>query len=79
MPKIKDMLSTHPLLGALPHELREPLESSTKNVMKLQGVTLYKEGAKPSGIWLISNGVIKVCYFQLAILCFYRERKLMFF
>ncbi|XP_068662664.1 sodium/hydrogen exchanger 8 isoform X2 [Aristolochia californica] len=59
MPKIRDMLSVHPLLGALPPEFREPLEGSTKETMKLRGVTLFREGSKPTGIWLISNGVVR--------------------
>jgi hypothetical protein len=60
MPKISELLHAHPLLGALPAQNRSPLESSIKETMKLRGVTLYKEGSKPSGIWLISVGVVKV-------------------
>ena len=60
IPKISDLIVTHPLLGALPSAVREPLESSTKETMKLHGVALYREGSKPSGIWLISSGVVKV-------------------
>lgn len=59
-PKISDLISAHPLLRELPPSVREPLELSTKEIMKLSGVTLYREGSKPSGIWLISNGVVKV-------------------
>ncbi|KAK4851483.1 hypothetical protein QYF36_015608 [Acer negundo] len=58
-PKISDLISVHPLLGALPSTVRELLESSTKEIMKLRGVTLYREGSRPNGIWLISNGVVK--------------------
>ncbi|KAK1553292.1 hypothetical protein Q3G72_032289 [Acer saccharum] len=58
-PKISDLISVHPLLGALPSTFRELLESSTKEIMKLRGVTLYREGSRPNGIWLISNGVVK--------------------
>ncbi|KAK3222268.1 hypothetical protein Dsin_009293 [Dipteronia sinensis] len=58
-PKLSDLISVHPLLGALPSTVREPLESSTKEIMKLRGVTLYREGSRPNGIWLISNGVVK--------------------
>ncbi|KAH9794274.1 Sodium/hydrogen exchanger 7 [Citrus sinensis] len=58
-PKISDLISAHPLLRELPPSVREPLELSTKEIMKLSGVTLYREGSKPSGIWLISNGVVK--------------------
>lgn len=60
MPKIGELLRAHPLLGALPAQTRLPIESSTKENMKLRGVTLYKEGSKPIGIWLISVGVVKV-------------------
>ncbi|KAL9457070.1 hypothetical protein AB3S75_006164 [Citrus x aurantiifolia] len=58
-PKISDLISAHPLLRELPPSVREPLELSPKEIMKLSGVTLYREGSKPSGIWLISNGVVK--------------------
>ncbi|KAM3705589.1 hypothetical protein ACJW31_03G091400 [Castanea mollissima] len=59
IPKISDLISVHPLFGAIPCSIRAPLEGSTKETMKLRGVTLYKEGSKPNGIWLISNGVVK--------------------
>ncbi|XP_024045881.1 sodium/hydrogen exchanger 7 isoform X2 [Citrus clementina] len=58
-PKISDLICAHPLLRELPPSVREPLELSTKEIMKLSGMTLYREGSKPSGIWLISNGVVK--------------------
>ena len=60
VPKITDLISVHPLLGALPSIVREPLERSSKEIMKPRGVPLYKEGSKPNGVWLISNGVVKV-------------------
>ncbi|XP_027191971.1 sodium/hydrogen exchanger 8 isoform X2 [Cicer arietinum] len=56
LPKISNI---HPMLGALPSSVRELLSSGTKEMMKLRGLTLYKEGAKSKGIWLISNGVVK--------------------
>lgn len=61
---MRNLITAHPFLGALPPLVREPLEVSTKEVMKLRGVTLYKEGSKPSGVWLISNGVVKVRSFS---------------
>ncbi|KAI5580018.1 hypothetical protein POPTR_008G140700v4 [Populus trichocarpa] len=57
--KITDLISAHPLLGALPSMVREPLERSSKEIMKPRGVPLYKEGSKPNGVWLISSGVVK--------------------
>lgn len=48
------------MLGALPSSVRESLANCTKEMMKFRGVTLYKEGAKSNGIWLICNGVVKV-------------------
>ncbi|KAB1221123.1 Sodium/hydrogen exchanger 7 [Morella rubra] len=60
IPKMSDMISVHPLLGALPSSVRSPLQGSTRETVKLRGVTLYKEGSKANGIWLISNGVVKV-------------------
>ncbi|KAM5566575.1 sodium/hydrogen exchanger 8 [Rosa sericea] len=59
VPKINDLININPLMGALPSSVREQLEGSTKETMKLRGVTLYKEGSKPTGIWLISTGVVK--------------------
>ncbi|XP_061986019.1 sodium/hydrogen exchanger 8-like isoform X1 [Populus nigra] len=59
LPKITDLISVHPLLGALPSMVREPLERSSKEIMKPRGVPLYKEGSKPNGVWLISSGVVK--------------------
>ncbi|KAL3582348.1 hypothetical protein D5086_016680 [Populus alba] len=59
LPKITDLISSHPLLGALPSMVRKPLECSSKEIMKTRGVPLYKEGSKPNGVWLISNGVVK--------------------
>ncbi|KAL7149630.1 hypothetical protein ABFS83_05G054200 [Erythranthe nasuta] len=59
IPKIRDLISSNPLLGALPSTVRETLAGSTKEIMKLSGSTLYREGSKPAGIWLISNGVVK--------------------
>lgn len=59
-PKISDLISAHPLLGALSSNVREPFELSTKEIMRYRGVTLYKEGSRPNGVWLISNGVVKV-------------------
>ncbi|XP_044489713.1 sodium/hydrogen exchanger 8 isoform X2 [Mangifera indica] len=58
-PKISDLISAHPLLGALSSNVREPFELSTKEIMRYRGVTLYKEGSRPNGVWLISNGVVK--------------------
>lgn len=60
IPKINDIISAHPFLGALPSSVCESLECSTKEKMKTRGMTLYKEGSRPNGIWLISNGVVKV-------------------
>ncbi|KAK4754515.1 hypothetical protein SAY87_002619 [Trapa incisa] len=59
IPKISDLIGLHPLLGALPSAMRQLLESSTKEMMKLRGVTLYKEGSKPGAVWLISNGIVR--------------------
>lgn len=58
-PKIRDLISVNPLLGALPPTLRETLVGSTKEIMKLRGATLYEEGSKATKVWLISNGVVK--------------------
>lgn len=59
IPKAHDLISANPLLGALPSSVRDQIVGSTKETMKLRGVALYKEGSKPNGIWLISNGVVK--------------------
>ncbi|XP_022638978.1 sodium/hydrogen exchanger 7 isoform X2 [Vigna radiata var. radiata] len=57
--KLPKISSIHPMLGALPSSVRESLANCTKEMMKFRGVTLYKEGAKSNGIWLICNGVVK--------------------
>lgn len=58
-PKIRDLISVNPLLGALPPTVRERLIGSNKEMMKLRGATLYEEGSKPTKVWLVSNGVVK--------------------
>ena len=60
MPKAEDLLGAHPLLGALPSDIRSPFQTSTKEMIKVRGLTLYKEGSTSSGVWLVSNGVVKV-------------------
>ncbi|KAK4484112.1 hypothetical protein RD792_011332 [Penstemon davidsonii] len=59
LPKIRDLINANPLLGALPLTVREKLVGCTKETLKLSGATLFREGSKPAGIWLISNGVVK--------------------
>ncbi|KAL8157682.1 sodium/hydrogen exchanger 8-like [Apium graveolens] len=59
IPKARDLVSLNPLLGALPPKTREMLVGSSKETMKLRGSTLYTEGSKANGIWIISNGVVK--------------------
>ncbi|KAG9443984.1 hypothetical protein H6P81_015324 [Aristolochia fimbriata] len=59
MPKIKDVISNHPLLAELPPQLLELIDGSTKVTLKLQGVALYREGSNPDGFWVISKGVFK--------------------
>ncbi|KAJ0988445.1 hypothetical protein J5N97_006801 [Dioscorea zingiberensis] len=59
MPRIGDLTSAHPMLGALSSSVCAPLVSSTKETTKFRGVALYKEGSKSNGIWLISLGVVK--------------------
>jgi hypothetical protein len=53
------MITSHPLSVALPPAFCEPLKHSKKEPMKLRGVTLYKEGSKPTGVWLIFDGIVK--------------------
>lgn len=60
LPKLSDMITSHPFSGALPPAICEPLKQSKKETMKLRGVTLYKEGSKPTGVWLICDGIVKV-------------------
>nr|UTD53590.1 Na+/H+ exchanger 7 [Casuarina glauca] len=59
MPKARDLISRHPLFGTVLSSVCVPHEGATKETMKMRGMTLYKEGSKPNGIWLISNGVVK--------------------
>lgn len=60
IPKVVDLIHRHPLFGTVLSSVFAPHEGSTKETMKLHGITLYKEGSKPNGIWLISSGVVKV-------------------
>ncbi|KAL6847481.1 hypothetical protein ACP4OV_023334 [Aristida adscensionis] len=59
MPRVSDLLDTHPLVGALPAAVRDPLLSNTKETVRGHGTILYKEGSRPTGIWLVSIGVVK--------------------
>lgn len=60
IPKAHDLISANPLLGALPPAVRDKIVGSTKETMKLRAVSLYREESKANGVWLISNGVVKV-------------------
>ncbi|CAM0908978.1 unnamed protein product [Alopecurus aequalis] len=59
MPRVRELLNTHPLVGALPAAVRDPLLSSTKETIKGHGTILYSEGSRPTGIWLVSSGIVK--------------------
>ncbi|GKC18105.1 putative plasma membrane Na(+) /H(+) antiporter, partial [Tanacetum coccineum] len=59
IPKLHNLVSANPFLGALPSAVREQIVGSTRETMKQRGMALYKEGSKPNGIWVISNGVVK--------------------
>ncbi|KAK3137158.1 hypothetical protein QOZ80_5BG0448600 [Eleusine coracana subsp. coracana] len=59
MPRVGDLLNTHPLVGALPAATRDPLLSNTKETVRGHGIVLYKEGSRPTGVWLVSIGVVK--------------------
>lgn len=60
IPKLHNLVSANPLLGALPSAVREQIVGSTKETTKQCGMALYREGSKPNGIWVISDGVVKV-------------------
>ncbi|KAM0849196.1 hypothetical protein ACQ4PT_053881 [Festuca glaucescens] len=59
MPRVSELLNTHPLVGALPAAVRDPLLSNTKETIKVHGTVLYTEGSRPTGIWLVSTGIVK--------------------
>ncbi|KAI7993607.1 Sodium/hydrogen exchanger 7 [Camellia lanceoleosa] len=59
-PLAKIPSSVHHFLVDLPYSVHEQLAGSPKEIMKLCGVTLFKEGSKPNGIWLILNDVVKL-------------------
>uniref|UniRef100_A0ACD5ZDM4 Uncharacterized protein n=2 Tax=Avena sativa TaxID=4498 RepID=A0ACD5ZDM4_AVESA len=59
MPRVSELLNTHPLVGALPAAVRDPLLSNTKETIKVHGTILYAEGSRPTGVWLISTGIVK--------------------
>lgn len=58
MPSVSEILSSHPFLGALPSNIRQPLGNTVEKTMIKRKVLLYTEGSKPDGIWLIANGVV---------------------
>eukprot|EP00252_Welwitschia_mirabilis_P008895 TRINITY_DN21146_c0_g1_i2.p1 TRINITY_DN21146_c0_g1~~TRINITY_DN21146_c0_g1_i2.p1 ORF type:complete len:1146 (+),score=210.80 TRINITY_DN21146_c0_g1_i2:272-3709(+) len=59
MPSVAEMLNDHPLIGALPSNIRQPLRSAAKEMLIMRGKPLYKESSKSEGIWLIANGVVQ--------------------
>lgn len=59
MPSITEILSSHPFLGALPSNIRQALGNTVEETMIKRRVSLYREGSKPDGIWLIANGVVQ--------------------
>jgi CRP-like cAMP-binding protein len=60
MPRFSELLNNHPLVGALPENVCDPLLSNIKETVRMHGTILYKEGSRPTGIWLVSVGVVKV-------------------
>nr|AEV89922.1 plasma membrane Na+/H+ antiporter [Aeluropus littoralis] len=59
MPRFSELLNNHPLVGALPETVRDPLLSNIKETVRAHGTILYKEGSRPTGIWLVSLGIVK--------------------
>lgn len=59
MPSSAETLSNQPFLGALPAEVRELMENSAKEFVKLRDNILYEEESKVDGIFLVANGVMK--------------------
>nr|AIA08676.1 salt overly sensitive 1 [Triticum aestivum] len=59
MPRVRELLNTHPLVGALSADVRDPLLNNTKETIKVHGTVLYREGSRPIGIWLVSTGIVK--------------------
>ncbi|XP_037463166.1 sodium/hydrogen exchanger 7-like isoform X4 [Triticum dicoccoides] len=59
MPRVGDLLGTHPLVGMLPAAVRAPLLSNTKEKVKGHGAALYMEGSRATGIWIVSIGAVK--------------------
>ncbi|GJW53815.1 hypothetical protein Tco_0097900, partial [Tanacetum coccineum] len=55
IPKPHDLISANPLLGALPSAVCEQIMGPTTKTIKQRGVAIYREGSKPTGVWLISN------------------------
>jgi hypothetical protein len=62
MPRVSELLNTHPLVGALLAPDRDPFLSNAKETIKGNGTILYREGTRPTGIWLISTGIVKVSF-----------------
>lgn len=60
MPSAEQTLQNQPFIGAMPTSVQKPLLDVSKEYMKLQGSVIYREDMKSDGIWLITNGVVKV-------------------
>ncbi|KAL5716355.1 Son of sevenless 1 [Ranunculus cassubicifolius] len=54
-PTVSDLLRAHPFSGALPGIV----PGTNKELIQLHGAALYTEGSNPSGIWLVSNGLVE--------------------
>ncbi|XP_031387662.1 sodium/hydrogen exchanger 7-like isoform X2 [Punica granatum] len=59
IPRMRDVVNAHPLLGRLPSEVRHALEGSMKQVIKPRDTILCEEGSMPKSLWLIQNGLLK--------------------
>ncbi|XBI12740.1 hypothetical protein VPH35_139567 [Triticum aestivum] len=59
MPRVSDLLGTHPLVSILPAAVRAPLLSNTKEKVKGHGAALYMEGSRATGIWIVSIRAVK--------------------
>ncbi|CAM0909401.1 unnamed protein product [Alopecurus aequalis] len=59
MRSASELLDTHPLVGVLPAVVRAPLLHNTRETVKEHGTTVYMEGSRATGVWIVSTGLVK--------------------
>ncbi|CAN6317341.1 unnamed protein product [Urochloa humidicola] len=59
MPRVRNLLYTHPVVSILSSAVRDHLLSNAKETVNEYGPLLYREGSGATGVWFVSIGVEK--------------------